>query len=115
MKKALVVGGSNGIGLAITKKLIDRGYRVDILDRHEPDEGVLPKDAYNHHYCDLLDLDQELISSFAANSDINFLMITAGFGRVADFEYFLDDFDFIVIFRDSESIILIPCIFCNMC
>ena len=88
MKKALVVGGSNGIGLAITKKLIDRGYRVDILDRHEPDEGVLPKDAYNHHYCDLLDLDQELISSFAANSDINFLMITAGFGRVADFEYF---------------------------
>ena len=88
MGKAIVIGGSNGIGLAITKELIEKGYSVEILDRHGPEEGVLPKDTYNYNYCDLLDLDQELISSFAADSDINLLMITAGFGRVADFEYF---------------------------
>jgi glycerol-3-phosphate cytidylyltransferase len=86
--KALVIGGSNGIGLAIVKNLIEKGYQIEILDRHGPEEGVLPEGKYNHHYCDLLDLDQEMISSFVADSDINVLMITAGFGRVADFEYF---------------------------
>lgn len=86
--KALVIGGSNGIGLAIVKNLIEKGYQIEILDRHGPEEGVLPEGKYNHHYCDLLDLDQEMISSFVADSDISVLMITAGFGRVADFEYF---------------------------
>lgn len=88
MKKALVIGGSNGIGLAITKNLISSGYHVDILDRHGPEEGVLPIDAYNHHYCDLLELDEELITTLSQDKEIGLLMITAGFGRVADFEYF---------------------------
>lgn len=88
MNKAVVIGGSNGIGLAITKNLIDKGYYIEILDRHGPDEGVLPEGNYNHNYCDLLDLDQELISSFAEDKDVSLLMITAGFGRVADFEFF---------------------------
>lgn len=86
--KALVIGGSNGIGLAITKNLIDRGYFIEILDRHGPESGLLPEGKYEHHYCDLLDLDQELIESLAADPEISLLMITAGFGRVADFEYF---------------------------
>ena len=33
MLKAIVVGGSNGIGLAISKKLTDDGYFVYILDK----------------------------------------------------------------------------------
>ena len=33
MKKAVIVGGSNGIGLAISKNLIDRGYFEYIKDR----------------------------------------------------------------------------------
>ena len=86
--KALVIGGSNGIGLAITKKLIASGYFVEILDRHGPEEGVLPEENFEHHKCDLLDLDEGRIKSFAEDKDITLLMITAGFGRVADFEYF---------------------------
>ena len=86
--KALVIGGSNGIGLAITKNLIAKGYEIEILDRHGPETGVLPDGKYNHHYCDLLDLDQDIISSLAQDPEISVLMITAGFGRVADFEYF---------------------------
>ncbi len=86
--KALVIGGSNGIGLAITKNLIAKGYEIEILDRHGPETGVLPNGKYNHHYCDLLDLDQDIISSLAQDPEISVLMITAGFGRVADFEYF---------------------------
>lgn len=88
MEKALVIGGSSGIGLAVAKNLIDRGYRVDILSRREPEKGVLPEDRYTHHYCDLLDLDEDLISSFTEDPEISLLMITAGIGRVADFEYF---------------------------
>lgn len=88
MKKAVVIGGSNGVGLAITNKLISKGYHVDILDRISPEDSVLPRDSYDYHYCDLLDLDTDLISSFAADRDISMLIITAGFGRVADFEYF---------------------------
>ena len=45
-KKAVVVGGSNGIGLAISKNLIERGYYLEICDRHGPDEGVLDQNAF---------------------------------------------------------------------
>ena len=86
--KAIIIGGSNGIGLATANKLIERGYYVEILDRHGPDDGVLPEKMFTHHQCDLLDLDEELISVFANDSAVSFLFITAGFGRVADFEYF---------------------------
>ena len=88
MNKALVIGGSNGIGLALAKNLINLGYFVEIMDRHGPEEGVLAEGTYSHHYCNLLDLDEDLISSVSTDSEISLLMITAGVGRVADFEYF---------------------------
>lgn len=88
MKKALVIGGSNGIGLAISKKLIEYNYHVDILDCNVLEEGVFQEEAYSYHYLDLQDLDEALITSFATDPDITLLMITAGLGRVADFEYF---------------------------
>ena len=88
MKKALVIGGSSGIGLAIAKNLIGKGYHVDILSRREPEKGILPEGKYDHHYCDMLDLDEDLISSFAVDPELSLLMITAGIGRVADFEFF---------------------------
>lgn len=87
-KKALVIGGSNGIGLTIANGLVCRGYYVVILDRSALESGVLPEGKYEYHHCDLLDLDEELIQSFADDLEITFLMITAGFGRVADFENF---------------------------
>ena len=88
MKRAIVIGGSNGIGLAITKKLISQGFYIDILDWHSPEDGILPAEKYNYHYFDLLYLNEELITSFATDLEISLLMITAGFGRMADFEYF---------------------------
>ena len=88
MKKALVIGGSNGIGLAITKNLINRGYYITIMDRQGPADGVLPEGCFEYQYLNLLDLDEELLSSVSGDPEISLLMITAGFGRVADFEYF---------------------------
>ncbi len=87
MRHGVVIGGSNGIGLAITKNLIEKGYYIDILDIREPDKDILPEGKFAYHNCNLLDLDEEKISSFARDTEIDLLMITAGFGRVANFEY----------------------------
>lgn len=86
MKKAVVIGGSNGIGLAISKNLIERGYFLEICDRSGPEEGILPRHSFHHNYCDLLDFNEELLSSLAADKDMEVLMVTAGIGRVADFQ-----------------------------
>lgn len=87
-KKALVIGGSNGIGLAITKNLIEHGYHVVIMDRHGPEKGILPERQFTHYFCDLSDLNEDQIVPFTSDPDIDLLMITAGIGRVADFEFF---------------------------
>lgn len=38
-KKALVVGGSNGIGLSIGREVIRQGYHLIVVDRVEPAAG----------------------------------------------------------------------------
>ena len=86
MKKAVIVGGSNGIGLAISKNLLERGYFLEICDRCSPEEGILPIDSFHYNYCDLFDFDEELFVSLATDHDVELLMITAGIGRVADFQ-----------------------------
>ncbi|WP_024344738.1 SDR family NAD(P)-dependent oxidoreductase [Streptococcus equinus] len=87
MKKAVVIGGSNGIGLAITNQLIKKGFFVSILDIKVPDEDSLyDKSFYEYHYIDLLKLDVFDLECFKNDEDVQLLMITAGFGRVAPFE-----------------------------
>lgn len=86
--KAVIVGGSNGIGLAIAKEFISRGYTAEILDMAKPDVSIEAYEGkYNYHPCNLLEFDDDLFDSLAADPDVKALMITAGFGRVADFEY----------------------------
>lgn len=88
MKKAVVVGGSNGIGLAIATNLINKGYFIYILDVVEPDETVLPDmNQYRFIQCNLLDFNEVIFEELSADSAVEVLMITAGIGRVADFEY----------------------------
>lgn len=84
MKKAVVVGGSNGIGLAITNRLIEKGYFVNILDVKNPDENVIyDKNHCRYQYIDLLKLDVFDLENLKNDKDVEVLMITAGFGRVA--------------------------------
>lgn len=86
-KKAVVVGGSNGIGLAISKNLIERGYYLEICDRIGPDGNVLNGEKFHYNYCDLSDFNEELFYFLAKDSDVELLMVTAGIGRVADFQF----------------------------
>ena len=86
-KKAVVVGGSSGIGLAISKILIDKGYFLEICSRTVPEKDVLSIEKYSHHYLDLLDFNEELVKKLAEDPDIELLMVTAGVGRIADFQF----------------------------
>lgn len=84
MKKVLVVGGANGIGLAIAKELAERNEteKVFIVDK-----AVL-SEKYIMHKIEYVqfDLTEEDYSIFDTFSDVDTLMITAGFGRLSLFE-----------------------------
>ena len=86
MKKALVVGGSNGIGLAISCELIERGYNVVIVDICPPNEYAIARN-YEYIHSNLLYFDDVLFEKLSQDKDIEALMLTAGFGRIAELEY----------------------------
>ena len=86
MKEALVIGGSNGIGLAITLELQKQGYLVHVVDKVKNDAL---EDYNNIRFCqaNLLDSDFSFLEQY---KDIDTLIITAGFGRIAPFEEILE-------------------------
>ena len=84
-KDAVIIGGSNGIGLAVAMALVNRGYHVYILDKVKPDVRLAENHTY--YYCDLLDFDEPLIQKMASNKNADTLFISAGVGRIADFEF----------------------------
>lgn len=86
MKKAVVVGGSNGIGLGISRRLAADGYHIVICDLAEPAEGAPAPENYDYIYTDLRFYDEELFAELSRDEDVSVLMITAGIGRIADFE-----------------------------
>ncbi len=84
MKKALIVGGANGIGLSIATQLsrnkdYDKVYIVDKLQIKK--EFLNPKfDAIQ------FDLSCEDYSIFDGFKDVDTLVVTAGFGRLSLFK-----------------------------
>jgi glycerol-3-phosphate cytidylyltransferase len=81
-KIALIVGGSNGIGLSISIGLLERGYsKIYILDCVKPEREFDEKVIFVQF--NLLDNDYSVLNEF---NDINSLIITSGFGRIAPFE-----------------------------
>ncbi len=84
MRRALIVGGANGIGLSIATELAARKdvEKIYIVDKAViADEFINPKfEGYQ------FDLTQEDYSIFDKFQDIDTLMITAGFGRLALFK-----------------------------
>ena len=84
MKRILIVGGANGIGLSIAMQMVKRDAceKVYIVDKSLlADEYKHPKIEYSQF--DLTNTDYSFFDRF---SDIDALMITAGFGRLALFK-----------------------------
>ena len=84
MKRVLIVGGANGIGLSIGKILASRDEveRVYIVDK-----ATLKPDYQDDKITSFqFDLTQSDYSIFDQFTDIDGLMITAGFGRLALFD-----------------------------
>lgn len=84
MKSVLVVGGANGIGLSIATLLAQKQEceRVYIVDRQAVAEENI-HDKFEYHCFDLTANDYSLFDRF---DDIDSLIITAGFGRLALFQ-----------------------------
>lgn len=84
MKKILIVGGANGIGLSIAKILASRKNtkKVYIIDK------ITLAEVYKEEKIEsfLFNLTSEDYSIFNQFTDIDGLIITAGFGRLALFE-----------------------------
>ena len=84
MKRILVVGGANGIGLSIAKQLTAKEETeiVYIVDK----APLAEKYQEEKIKCYQFDLTGEDYSIFDQFADIDGLMITAGFGKLALFE-----------------------------
>lgn len=84
MKRALVVGGANGIGLSIATEL---AAHEDIEKVYIVDKAAVSEEYQNPKFeCHQFNLTQQDYSIFDRFQDIDTLMITAGFGRLALFK-----------------------------
>ena len=84
MKRILIVGGANGIGLAIAKAMASQQQceKIYIVDKSPLSEEYKEEKIESFQF-DLLNMDYSFFYRF---KDIDSLMITAGFGKLALFE-----------------------------
>lgn len=84
MKRLLIVGGANGIGLSIATEVANKPdcEKVYIVDKAD----VAPKNMNSKFEVYQFNLTSEDYSFFDKFADIDSLMITAGFGKLALFK-----------------------------
>ena len=84
MKRILIVGGANGIGLAIAKVMASQPQceKIYIVDKSALSNEYKEEKIYSYQF----DITNEDYSFFDRFQDIDSLMITAGFGKLALFE-----------------------------
>ena len=82
-KRALIVGGGNGIGLAMVQRLLKENYqKIVVADISAPE---LQDTRVEYIKTDLTFFDE---SVFLDNKDVDTLIITAGLGRASEFKTF---------------------------
>lgn len=84
-KKALVTGASSGIGLAITRQLLEEGYAVDGIARDFANTNC---EDMNMHQLDLSNIDVLPDRLVDFNDDVDVLVLAAGIGRFGGLEQF---------------------------
>ncbi len=81
MKSAIVVGGSNGLGMAISLEMLKQNYeKIIVFDREKP---CIEDNRIEYEYIDLTNCDFAIFDNYKF---VDALIITAGFGRAALFE-----------------------------
>lgn len=84
MKRILIVGGANGIGLSIATELAKRNdsEKIYIVDKTSLTDKYY-HEKFEFHQFDLLNEDYSFFKQF---NDIDSLIITAGFGKLSLFK-----------------------------
>ena len=94
MKKALVVGGNSGLGLSVACNLLKKCEHVYIVGKDKPIQNDIPerfREDFNlKTTCLQVNLVTEDFSFLSNMQDVDTLVISAGFGRVAPFENLTD-------------------------
>lgn len=95
MKRILIIGGANGIGLSIAIEMAQRNdcERIYIVDK-QPLSKEYKHEKIKSYIFDITETDYSFFNQF---EDIDSLMITAGFGKLALFqeieeEYIINSF-----------------------
>ena len=84
MKRILIAGGANGIGLSMSQVLVKRN---DVEKIYIVDKAALASEYQNEKIESIqFDLTSTDFSLFDRFTDVDTLLITAGFGRLARFE-----------------------------
>ena len=79
---ALLVGNSDGIGLAATKRLLAKGWNVIGVSRSA---SPLEDPAYRHHIADVTDTDySRLVTELARDNPFDLCLYLAGIGEPLD-------------------------------
>lgn len=88
-KRALVTGGSAGLGLAFVRQLVAAGYDVLSLDRDKPDPDDHGGEAAIRHVgCDLSDRAQldQVLGGLVADGPFDLVVLNAGINATGRFE-----------------------------
>lgn len=84
--KALVIGGTSGIGLSITLNLLKQNKHVIIAGRHFPSELMQFEKQVEFLDTDIRFFDEEKFITLSLDKNIDTLVISTGVGRIADFD-----------------------------
>ncbi|MFT4569323.1 MAG: short-subunit dehydrogenase [Hyphomicrobiaceae bacterium] len=85
MKHALVIGDSDGIGLALTRRLIGEGWSVSGISRSELELPDLADSAYTHLTCDVRAEDfRQRLQELDQNHPVDLCVYCAGVGEELD-------------------------------
>ena len=81
-RRAMLVGNSDGIGLAATRRLLGAGWNIIGVSRSE---SPVVGDSYDHHVADVSDTDfPELIGELIRHSSLDLCIYSVGIGELLD-------------------------------
>lgn len=88
MKTALITGGAGGLGRALTRRLIEKGWRVAVLDLPGPELDAAAAPPVRTYACDVTDIEAVQAACRAVLRDhasVDLVVYNAGIAQVGLF------------------------------